>query len=186
MRFLSNFGCKLIFMCSVNFWHQQDSNSLFKGSIGHVTSLCKQPIVMICSKTTWRMMLMPRYCSLQKRLSTVCVLNFRFVQQDKPAPKTAKTMVIFHVSWGGKQFSWVSWAGTPSPLMHPALSRTHYFQAPATQATLYMGQDTLMVVTCRYTCTCKLIYNNHDLKLLHDHSCFACLNHCDYEENNNL
>ena len=40
---------------------------------------------------------------------------------------------------GGKQFSWVSWAGTPSPLMHPALSRTHYFQAPATQATLYMG-----------------------------------------------
>ena len=32
MRFLSNFGC------SVNFWHQQDNNSLFKGSIGHVTS----------------------------------------------------------------------------------------------------------------------------------------------------
>ena len=25
-------------MCSVNFWHQQDSKSLFKGSIGHVTS----------------------------------------------------------------------------------------------------------------------------------------------------
>ena len=23
MRFLSNFGCKIIFMCSVNFWHQQ-------------------------------------------------------------------------------------------------------------------------------------------------------------------
>ena len=38
VRFLSNFGCKIIFMCSVNFWHQQDSNSLFKGSIGHVTS----------------------------------------------------------------------------------------------------------------------------------------------------
>ena len=38
MRFLSNFGCKIIFMCSVNFWHQQDSNSLFKGSIGCVTS----------------------------------------------------------------------------------------------------------------------------------------------------
>ena len=37
MRFLSNFGCKIIFMCSVNFWHQQESNSLFKGSIGHVT-----------------------------------------------------------------------------------------------------------------------------------------------------
>ena len=42
MRFLSNFGCKIIFMCSVNFWHQQDSNSLFKGSIGHVTSYCKK------------------------------------------------------------------------------------------------------------------------------------------------
>ena len=35
---LSNFRCKIIFMCSVNFWHQQDSNSLFIGSIGHVTS----------------------------------------------------------------------------------------------------------------------------------------------------
>ena len=33
MRFLSNFGCEIIFMCFVNFWHQQDSNSLFKGSI---------------------------------------------------------------------------------------------------------------------------------------------------------
>ena len=30
---LSNLGCKIIFMCSVNFWHQQDSNSLFIGSI---------------------------------------------------------------------------------------------------------------------------------------------------------
>ena len=32
MRFLSNCGCKIIFifMCSVNFWYQQDSNSLFK------------------------------------------------------------------------------------------------------------------------------------------------------------
>ena len=25
-------------MCSVNFWHQQDSHSLFKGSIAHLTS----------------------------------------------------------------------------------------------------------------------------------------------------
>ena len=32
MHFLSNFGCKIIFIWSVNFWHQQDSNSLFKGS----------------------------------------------------------------------------------------------------------------------------------------------------------
>ena len=39
MRFLSNFGFKIIFMCSVNFWHQQDSNSLFKGSI--VTTIVK-------------------------------------------------------------------------------------------------------------------------------------------------
>ena len=29
---------KIIFMCSVNFWHKRDSNSLFKGSVGHVTS----------------------------------------------------------------------------------------------------------------------------------------------------
>ena len=45
MCFLLNFGCKIIFMCSVNFCHQQDSKSLFKGSIGHVTSQCKWPIV---------------------------------------------------------------------------------------------------------------------------------------------
>jgi len=38
MRFLSNFGGKIIFMCSVNFWHQQEYNSLFNGSIGRVTS----------------------------------------------------------------------------------------------------------------------------------------------------
>ena len=38
MRFLSNFGCKIIFMRYVDFWQQQDYNSLFKGSIGHVTS----------------------------------------------------------------------------------------------------------------------------------------------------
>ena len=41
MRFLSNFSsgcCTIIFTCSVNFSHQQDSNSLFKGSIGHVIS----------------------------------------------------------------------------------------------------------------------------------------------------
>ena len=38
MRFLSNFRCKITFMHFVNFWHQQDSNSLFKESIGHVTS----------------------------------------------------------------------------------------------------------------------------------------------------
>ena len=31
-------------MCSVNFWHQQDYNSLFNGNIGHVTSYCKWPI----------------------------------------------------------------------------------------------------------------------------------------------
>ena len=44
VRILSNFGCKIHFMCSVNFWHQQDSNSLFKLSIGHVTSKWKWPI----------------------------------------------------------------------------------------------------------------------------------------------
>ena len=46
MRFLSNVGRKIIFIHSVNFWHQQDSNSLFKGSVGHVTSLCKRPILL--------------------------------------------------------------------------------------------------------------------------------------------
>ena len=25
MLILANFGCKIIFMCSVNFWHQEDS-----------------------------------------------------------------------------------------------------------------------------------------------------------------
>ena len=31
MRFLSKLGWKIIVMCSVNFWYQQHSNSLFKG-----------------------------------------------------------------------------------------------------------------------------------------------------------
>ena len=53
MRFLSNFGCKMIFfMPSVNFWHQQDSNSLFKGNIGHVTSKCKWPMTTTTTTTT--------------------------------------------------------------------------------------------------------------------------------------
>ena len=39
MRFFSNFECKIIFICSVNSWHQQDTNSLFKGGIAHVTSV---------------------------------------------------------------------------------------------------------------------------------------------------
>ena len=44
MHFLSNFGCKIIFVCANNFWHQQDSNSLFKGTMGHMTSQGKKPI----------------------------------------------------------------------------------------------------------------------------------------------
>ena len=47
MLFLSNVGSKIIFMRSVNFWHQQDSNSLFKESIGHVTTQCKWPISVL-------------------------------------------------------------------------------------------------------------------------------------------
>ena len=39
-----NFACKIIFTRSVNFWHQRDSNSLFKGYIGHVTSQSEWPI----------------------------------------------------------------------------------------------------------------------------------------------
>ena len=56
MRFLSNFGCKIIFVCSVNFWHQQDSNSLFKGSIDHVTSQCKWPINPLLIFQAWSML----------------------------------------------------------------------------------------------------------------------------------
>ena len=33
MHFVSNFGCKITFMWSVNFWHQQDYNSLFKEAL---------------------------------------------------------------------------------------------------------------------------------------------------------
>ena len=39
MRFLSNLGCKIVFYVFYQcLAHQQDYNSLFKGSIGHVTS----------------------------------------------------------------------------------------------------------------------------------------------------
>ena len=54
MRFLSNFGCKIIFMRYVDFWQQQDYNSLFKGSIGHVTSKWKWPISCVNSSPCWK------------------------------------------------------------------------------------------------------------------------------------
>ena len=50
MRFLSNFGCKIVFMCSVNFCHQQDYNSLFKGGIGHLTILVQEAIAQITAQ----------------------------------------------------------------------------------------------------------------------------------------
>ena len=45
MHSLSNFGLKIIFMGFDYFWHQQHFKSLFKGTIGHLTSYCKWPIV---------------------------------------------------------------------------------------------------------------------------------------------
>ena len=45
MHSLSNFGCKIIFMGFDYFRHQQHFKSLFKGTIGHVTSYWKWPIV---------------------------------------------------------------------------------------------------------------------------------------------
>ena len=45
MHSLSNFGCKIIFMDFDYFRHQQHFKSLFKGTIGHVTSYCKWPTV---------------------------------------------------------------------------------------------------------------------------------------------
>ena len=62
MRFLSNFACKIMFMCSINFWHQQDCNSLFKGSIGHVTSQCKWPINAKFLKTLCALLYFTRIC----------------------------------------------------------------------------------------------------------------------------
>ena len=49
IHFLWNSGCRIIFVCSVNFWHQQDSNSLFKGSIGQtgLLILCDGAILHI-------------------------------------------------------------------------------------------------------------------------------------------
>ena len=63
-------------MPSVNFWHQQDSNSLFKGSIGHVTSWCKWPI---------------QFWKTKKKLAAV-VLHFVAVVQE-------------HVPWVPEIFS---------------------------------------------------------------------------------
>ena len=44
MHFISNFGCKVIFMHSINFLSSHNSKSLFKESIGHMTSSCEKPI----------------------------------------------------------------------------------------------------------------------------------------------
>ena len=55
MRFLSNFEFKIIFMCSVNFWNQQDSNSLFKWSVGHLLVQ-----VACCSFTIMNSLMLPK------------------------------------------------------------------------------------------------------------------------------
>ena len=60
MRFLSNFGGK---MSSVNVWLQQDSNSLFKGSIGHMKSSCMVPISVASRPIAqWRQIIIQPEC----------------------------------------------------------------------------------------------------------------------------
>ena len=75
MCFLSNFGYKIIFTCSFNFWHQQESNPLFKGSIGHVTSRCKWPIA-------WENRAMHQAPNVQGR-----VWSFKGVYLEKVKPQ---------------------------------------------------------------------------------------------------
>ena len=60
MRFLSNFAFTIMFMCSINFWHQQDCNSLFIGSIGHETS--QWPINAKFLKTVCALLYFTRIC----------------------------------------------------------------------------------------------------------------------------
>ena len=54
MRFLSNFGGKIIFMCSVNFWRQEDSGnkSLLAGSQVHNFSVLT--ILVLYLKWKWK------------------------------------------------------------------------------------------------------------------------------------
>ena len=68
MRFLPNSARKNL-MCSFSFLHQQDSNSLFKESIGHMTSLCTWPI---CNHSM--------FCSPVLQLARVCVINHVWTQ----------------------------------------------------------------------------------------------------------
>ena len=79
MRFLSNFGCQIIFMRYVNFFHQQDSKSLFKGGIGHVTD----PLVEM-AYFTWtfkkRMDIYDSYLLL--RLHFIMMLSTHYSQTE--------------------------------------------------------------------------------------------------------
>ena len=85
--FLSNFGCKIIVVCTVNFWHQQDYNSLFKGSIGQVSSSCKWPIwivplnfsVLICNAS---------YICYSWTMNVASIYT-----PERPLSKSAKAMV---------------------------------------------------------------------------------------------
>ena len=64
MSFRSIFWSKIFIMCFVNFWHQQDFNALFKGSIGHVTS--QRKCMAYTLKTLFRLFRVLQ--DLQKRI----------------------------------------------------------------------------------------------------------------------
>ena len=98
MCFLSNFGCKIIFMCSVNFWHQQDSSPMFEGSIGHVTSYYKWPFItshsvsLSCFKFAlnfkWATILLSLLCfhlSVSTSPTFVCISWHLFIDTCKKA-----------------------------------------------------------------------------------------------------
>ena len=107
MCFFSNFGCKIIFMCSVNFWHRKDSNSLFKGSIGHVTSQCKWPIdYLICDQCTFLnvanfVVKQPSYLSDHSAIVTWLNLNTRLIGDETHTPNSSNRL-----SKLPRQFCW--------------------------------------------------------------------------------
>ena len=105
MHFLSNFGCKINFMYSVNFWHQQDSTSLFKGSIGHVTSQCMWPVYIFLGQFVHVMRLVGWFLSRRKitslTLKTVKDLLKRrkvFAGKGFPSVITSNTFCLSFLS----------------------------------------------------------------------------------------
>ena len=92
-------------MSSVNFWHQQDSSSLFKGSIGHVTSLCKWPIPRKSNDLFWQKRVFFSYTfSLTNGIPFACLVSS---ERGILFNRCRCTVLRIWISHWTRKFSWL-------------------------------------------------------------------------------